>query len=201
MKTLPMLVVLLCLSLVATAQSTDAKFRQLNDSIIAFYNRGDYASIYGLGNNNFKMMQSAEGMAYELASLSAEAGNIRQTEIIERYPNGRSFKWIGEKKNLRFDFISLTGGDIDEYHLNDFIGQPDRLSERVLTDNQLKSRMDSIVDENASIYMSHPKTIGLSIGVLKNGKTYTYNYGEVKKGSGKVPTSLSSYKKIHITVG
>ena len=61
------------------------------------------------------------------------------------------------------------------------------------SDNRLKSRIDSAVDLGAKHYMYTPNTVGLSIGIYKDGKTYTYNYGEVKKGTGQLPTADNFY--------
>jgi len=38
-----------------TAQINDNQFAQLNDTIIARYNKADFKSIYNLGSDNFKM--------------------------------------------------------------------------------------------------------------------------------------------------
>lgn len=65
------------------------------------------------------------------------------------------------------------------------IAQPKR---PLLTDNKLLTPVDSIVDRAASIYMSNKNTVGLSIGMYRKNRFLTYNYGEVKKGSGKLPS-------------
>lgn len=56
----------------------------------------------------------------------------------------------------------------------------------VLTDNPLKTRLDSAVRIASLNYMSDPATVGLSIAIYKDGKNYLYNYGESKKGSGQL---------------
>jgi CubicO group peptidase (beta-lactamase class C family) len=58
----------------------------------------------------------------------------------------------------------------------------------VLTDNPLKDHLDSAVHKGAMVYMQNAGTVGLSIGVYKNGRNYIYNYGESVKGSGRLPT-------------
>jgi CubicO group peptidase (beta-lactamase class C family) len=63
----------------------------------------------------------------------------------------------------------------------------------LLSDNQLKTKLDSAVDKGARIYMDTPNTVGISIGIYKDGKAHTYNYGEVKKGTGKLPTADNFY--------
>lgn len=75
----------------------------------------------------------------------------------------------------------------------------------LLSDNQLKSKLDSAVDKGARIYMDTPNTVGISIGIYKDGKAYTYNYGEVKKETGKLPTAdnfynLGSVAKTFVTI-
>ncbi len=63
----------------------------------------------------------------------------------------------------------------------------------LLTDNPLKSSIDSAVQNGAAAYMGNAGTIGLSIGVYDNGRSYTYNYGEIKKGTGQLPKAGNIY--------
>lgn len=173
------------------AQSIE--FNKLNDTIIARYNRADYDGIYALGNENFRIAQGKEDLNYLLSSLFKQTGKIKETVLISTYEKGRSFKWVGENKNLRFDFITKSGTDINEFNISDFVEQPYQPAKKILSDNKLKTKMDSIVNSNALIYMLDPKSVGLSIGIYKNGKTYTYNYGEVEKGSNQLPNSKTFY--------
>lgn len=62
-----------------------------------------------------------------------------------------------------------------------------------LTDNQLKTFIDSAVQKAAAAYMQDSNANGISIGIYYKGTKYTYNYGEVKKGSGKLPTAETFY--------
>ncbi|MBX9732880.1 MAG: serine hydrolase, partial [Chitinophagaceae bacterium] len=61
------------------------------------------------------------------------------------------------------------------------------------TDNQKKTSIDSLVNKVAPIYLQNPNTNGISIGIFYKGKKYKYNYGEVIKGSGKLPTADNFY--------
>jgi CubicO group peptidase (beta-lactamase class C family) len=74
----------------------------------------------------------------------------------------------------------------------------------LLTDNKLKTFLDSAVQKAASIYMQDSNANGISIGIYKTGQKYFYNYGEVKKGSGKLPTAdnfynIGSVAKVFVT--
>ena len=54
--------------------------------------------------------------------------------------------------------------------------------------------VDAVVERAARKFMSDPHAVGLSVGVLKGGKAYTYNYGEVEKGKGRLPTAHTLYE-------
>jgi len=47
--------------------------------------------------------------------------------------------------------------------------------------------LDKEVDSLARSFIKEKHGIGLSVGVLKDGKTYFYGYGETEKGNGRAP--------------
>jgi CubicO group peptidase (beta-lactamase class C family) len=57
----------------------------------------------------------------------------------------------------------------------------------LLTNNPLKTHLDSAIQKGAVAYMKNEGTVGLLIGVYKDGRNYTYSYGESVKGSGQLP--------------
>lgn len=57
-----------------------------------------------------------------------------------------------------------------------------------------KRDVDAVVEGAARKFMSDPRFVGLSVGVLKDGRTYTYNYGEVEKGKKRLPTRHTLYE-------
>jgi CubicO group peptidase (beta-lactamase class C family) len=61
------------------------------------------------------------------------------------------------------------------------------------TDNRQRTALDAAVHQAAVAYMQQPAAVGLSIALYKNGKQYFYNYGEVEKGSGRLPTATTYY--------
>jgi CubicO group peptidase (beta-lactamase class C family) len=56
-----------------------------------------------------------------------------------------------------------------------------------------------VVDAAARKYMGDARAVGLSVGVLKDGKAYTFNYGEVEKGRRQLPTKHTLYEIGSIT--
>ena len=85
----------------------------------------------------------------------------------------------------------FDGFDFKEYHLpaSAMSLQP------VPTDNPLKTHIDSAVNNSTIDFMVTHKLIGLSIGIVKDGKKkYDYNYGTVEKGKTKLPTATTTFE-------
>lgn len=59
--------------------------------------------------------------------------------------------------------------------------------------------MGEIVNQAARKFMSDPHSVGLSVGVYQDGRSYTYNFGEVAKGSHQIPTRHTLYEIGSIT--
>jgi CubicO group peptidase (beta-lactamase class C family) len=74
-----------------------------------------------------------------------------------------------------------------------FISSYGQVNKPVLTDNKMKTFIDSAVNKAATIYLQDTNTNGISIGIYFKGVKYTYNYGEVKRGSGVLPTADNFY--------
>jgi D-alanyl-D-alanine-carboxypeptidase/D-alanyl-D-alanine-endopeptidase len=58
----------------------------------------------------------------------------------------------------------------------------------------------AIVSRSAeNFFKSAPQAVGLSIGILKGGKAYTYNFGTLKKGKKRPPSTDTLYPIASIT--
>lgn len=63
----------------------------------------------------------------------------------------------------------------------------------LLTDNKLKTALDSAIDGAARIYMQDSNANGISIGVYRNGKKYTFNYCAAKNETSRIPSANDFY--------
>ncbi|MFY0256180.1 serine hydrolase domain-containing protein [Chitinophaga sp. 30R24] len=70
---------------------------------------------------------------------------------------------------------------------------------KVATDNRLKTDLDSLVDQSVSAFMKNSSRVGISIGIIKNGKPYTYNYGSTQREKSELPTNNTVYELASIT--
>jgi serine-type D-Ala-D-Ala carboxypeptidase/endopeptidase len=67
------------------------------------------------------------------------------------------------------------------------------------TDNKLKTTFDSLVDRSVSAFMQNNSRVGISVGIIKNGKQYLYNYGSTRKDRQNLPTGRTVYELASVT--
>jgi len=68
-----------------------------------------------------------------------------------------------------------------------------------LTDNVLKTSFDTLINTSVSAFMRSGNRVGIAIGVIKDGKSLTYNYGSIAPGQQRLPTPHSVYELASIT--
>jgi CubicO group peptidase (beta-lactamase class C family) len=175
------------------AQEKVTSFNQLNDSLAARFSRGDFKGMYMYESPDLKKKDPQDGFVSYFTGLLAETGPVRTIQFLSEKGNHHFFEWFGEKKNERIEIIAASPALMDDYFISDFVVQPNAGAEPSKTDNRLQSPLDSAVQNAATIYMSAPNTVGLSIGIYEKGKSWCYDYGEVKKGSGILPTPDNEY--------
>ncbi len=174
-------------------QIADNGFKVVNDSLVARFNRGDFHAMYILESKKLKSGDSENGFVDYFSGLAREIGKVTQSRRITQGSGHHYFEWFCEKKNLRVDLVGSVPGVMDDYFVSDFVVQPGARTLAVKSDNPLKNSLDSAVQSAAVIFMSDPMTTGLSLGIWRDGKSYCYNYGEIKKGSGILPTANNEY--------
>jgi len=76
------------------------------------------------------------------------------------------------------------------------LAQVPKANEIVSNDRAVTAIVDHAVD---SFFKNTPQAVGLSIGVVKADKTYTYNYGTVERGKKVPPTANTLYPIASIT--
>src|SRR6202049_4852648 len=169
-----------------------SRFREINDTVVARFNRGDYKAIHQGADDYHKGLNREGELVGDLESSKKDVGNILSSELIEDLGKVEHFKWTGEKGVMKFE-LWLEGSGIRRYKFNRFISRRSWPMRSIASDNPLRTAMDSVVDKYATIYMSDPKAVGLSLGLYRGGKQYSYNYGEVEKGTGKIPNDKTIY--------
>ncbi|WP_170172659.1 serine hydrolase domain-containing protein [Hymenobacter rigui] len=178
------------------ARAQSAKFTsyaQFNDTLVAQFNRGDFTSVEAFGSPALRKIEPLGSMARYLTGVQQKTGRITSTAVLTARGQRHEFAWQGEKQNLRVALMSPVPGVIDDYTISDFIAQPTARTTPVRTDNPQKTALDLAVHRAASLYLQHPAAVGMSIAIYQKGKETFYNYGEVEKGTGRLPTPATYY--------
>lgn len=185
---------LLLTQLLSLAQiSTLATWKAVNDSIVARYNRDDFEGIYNLGNEWFRVNIDKGYCIDRFKENKAITGEIMSTELLDDFGPVKHFKWMGKNTSLNFE-LRVEDGRMKLFDFSSFVRQPGDPDKQVLTDNPLKTRLDSIVHQHVLTYMSDKRSVGLSVGVYWGGKKYMYHYGETRRGSGVLPNGNTLYQ-------
>src|SRR5579862_2607403 len=166
------------------AQSREILFKEINDQVMAKYNEGDYESIFARGKPNYEPHVNVRISSMLLDNLKWKMGKALSSELIADLGDTKYFKWTCKTGNIRFE-LRMEDTSIISIEFNKLVLQPNALERTPLNNNPLKTKLDSIVDGYARIYMSDSSTVGLTIGVYYEGKKNLYYYGEKEKGSGK----------------
>lgn len=69
-----------------------------------------------------------------------------------------------------------------------------QINQSTRTDNRLTNKTDTIVQNAASTFMKDTARVGLSIGIIKDGKPYIFNYGSTEKRKFLLPTNNTMYE-------
>jgi CubicO group peptidase (beta-lactamase class C family) len=193
---LNIILILLLSALQTNAQVAELKTTtELKETIVNHFNKGEYKAIYALASGSFRLEVPEEAFVGFLKTQIASFGRIVSSELIEDLGEVKyflvNFEADGKKLSLK---LALGARSVKEFYIFGLSRvQPER-DQPSLSDNPLRNPIDLIVDKAAQSYLQNLKSVGLSIGVVKDGKFYTYNYGETEKGNKQLPTAQSFYE-------
>jgi CubicO group peptidase (beta-lactamase class C family) len=175
------------------------KVDAIKNKVIEFFNIQNADSLYALAGENFKKQLSAEKFNEVCDNNLFPLGNIQSAELV-KFEQG-----VGKYKTT-FDagvfamFLGLDAADkLESFLFQPYKEEPGGEMKKTATDNKLSSEADKKIDAILQPFMFKSQTVGLSIGILKDGKTSFYNYGETKKGSGQIPSAKNLYEIGSIT--
>ncbi len=178
-------------------QKTDSVFKQVKKQ----FNAQQADSLYALTGADLKKALIIEAFRNIANNQLFPLGAIKQSTLIS-FENNKiaTYKLVFSTGTVLQLLMSLD----DEDKLQIFLFKPYKepvgsKPALVATTNPLKTASDKKVDSVARIYIQKANTVGLSIGVFKDGKITTYNYGETALGNGKLPTANTIFEIGSIT--
>jgi CubicO group peptidase (beta-lactamase class C family) len=200
MKKVLIIALAVCYSLAIFSQDIQKeKNDAMKSKVVQFFNIQNSDSLYALGGAGFKKNISADKFKAIGENNLFPLGEIKLAEF-EKIEKGISKYKVTTDEAILSMYLSLDSAGLLEM----FLFQPYKKEvtgdiKKTKTDNTLITELDKKVDAIIQPFMFETKTVALSIGVLKDGKTYFYNYGETKKGNGQIPSSKNLYEIGSIT--
>ena len=165
------------------------------DKIKSTYNSKDYKGFYNLLSPYFKSQQSEKDMESFLKdNVFAYFGNITSISYLNEKEGFKHYKTECEKGNLELLLACNEKFQIEGFTLLPYEEKIITTKKDFLSDNKKQTALDLKVDSIVSHFMSNPVNSGLSIGIIQNGETHFYHYGEIKKGSHQLPSDSSLYE-------
>jgi len=196
---------IICFSMSTQPASAQSRQQLKTDSVFQLvkkaFNARQTATIYAMAGDNFhknidanKFRNIAEQNLYTL-------GEMKATSLISFVNNKVATYKVNFSTNLIFQLlISLDDNDkLDLFLFQPYTDVATLKTETVATSNPLNSVLDKEIDTVARQYIQKINTVGLSIGIFKDGKTHTYNYGEITQGLGQLPNENSLFEIGSIT--
>ncbi len=190
---------LIIASLIATAAMAQSNNVHKTDSVFQlvkkYFNAKQPDSIYALAGEKFHAALTPETFRYVCANQLFPIGAIKNSSLLSFVNNQlATYKLEFETTTLQ---LQITLDDKDKIEL--FLFQPykKQASEKlqtVATSNLLKTETDRKVDSAVQSYIKKSNTVGLSIGILKEGKVSIYNYGETKQGNNHLPDANTLFE-------
>jgi len=201
MKSASLLFLLSIFSFVGFSQSrqqqkVDSVFRQVKK----YFNEKNADAIYNLAGNDFQKDLTIDTFNNVANRQLFPLGKIEETSLVSFVNNSvATYKLKFASITLQL-LMSLDKRDKLELFLFQEYEEPAaNKTALAATSNPLKTDFDKKIDTAARTYIQKSTTVGLCIGIVKNGIVSTYGYGETIKRSGKIPNADNFFELGSIT--
>ena len=163
-------------------------------SVKRYLNENKYDSLYELMGGTFRNRLDRETFKDLAGSQFRPLGSIDKI-VFEKFTDDVGWYKVYFPAATLDLLVGLDSmNKIDFFRLKTLRG-----GEEVLSSNPLQTKLDRQVDGMARRYMKQQNSVGVSIGILKDGKTYFYGYGETAKGNHRVPGPATNFEIASIT--
>ncbi|OQP64026.1 hypothetical protein A3860_21650 [Niastella vici] len=177
-----------CLGLsfsVAAQSARQKKIDSVCNLITKYLNDKAYDSLYQLTGHVFRTRISASSFKRIAEEAYPPLGKVEKTILKGSAGETTWYKMFFPSQTLTL-IISLDEQD----KLGFFRLRKGKDNGKVASSNPLRTDIDRLVEGIARAYMEQENTVGLSIGIMVDGKEYFYGYGETALGNGRLPPSI-----------
>ncbi|RYU95008.1 serine hydrolase domain-containing protein [Emticicia agri] len=181
------LLFLFLLSYTTFAQSTQKKIDSVRVLLEKVYNEKNAAGIYELTGESFRKQLPETEINKVITRLHAELGLWKSSEFQKNTDGVAYYKGVFDKTNQNV-YLGLDNQDkIATLLFQPYTGDKPKKDYPVATDNKMVTPLDLKVDSIVRPYIQWKHTVGVALAIIKDGKVYTYNYGETKRDNKTLP--------------
>ncbi|MES2373341.1 MAG: serine hydrolase domain-containing protein [Bacteroidota bacterium] len=192
-KILPLLV-LITMNLVCLAQTQQQKTDPVCALVKKYFNEKDASKLYDLTGEGFHQQLPWETFQNVCNTNLFPLGEIKET-IFEGNISGVSkYKAVFATVNLDLLLKLDNIGKIATFIFKPYTDVNAKKNVSVPFNNPLTNALDKVVDSIMQVFMAQLHTVGASIAILKDGKTYYYGYGETAKGNNSIPDNRTIFE-------
>jgi CubicO group peptidase (beta-lactamase class C family) len=189
-------IVLLGISSYSYAQTNPAEQinRGVYNKLEFFINSQMTDSAYNLASDSFKQQISLAKFNQVLQELYP-LGRVKSSTIKEFEKGLATYQMDFDSRSYEVLFATDTSLKFNTLKFSPLAIKP-QVEKTIVVPATQKSvdNDDLFVDSVANAYLKQQNTQSLAIGILKNGQTKTYFYGETAKGNQTPPTKTSVYE-------
>lgn len=181
------ILLLFILSYTALAQPNQKKIDSVRVLLETAYNEKNPVAIYELAGEAFRKQLPETEIKKVVTQLQAEFGLWKSSAFQKNTDGVANYKGIFEKANLNVLLGLDSQHKIATLLFQPYNGDKPKKDYTVATDNKMASLSDLKVDSIVRPYIQLKHTVGMALAIIKDGKVYTYNYGETKRGNQQLP--------------
>lgn len=190
--------VLLTIICIALSQFLFAQNHTKMDSVVSIiaqhFNNKDADALYSMTGELFRSKLPHDQFTKIATDRLFPAGKISSTEFQKEAFGIAHYKLDFENGQLEM-LVSLDEtGRLKTFGFKPYSKPAGDKEEPVASSNPLRTELDKQVDTAARKYIQKANTVGLCVGVLRNGKITVYGYGETARGNGKIPDENSIFE-------
>lgn len=192
-------IVFIFLSFQLTAQTPHDREDSVALLVQKYFNANDAKQLYQLAGEQFHKILSEEKFTEISKNNLFPLGQMKAPEYYGTSQGVSKYKIAFESITLSLNLSLDENRKLVTFLINEYVDNSKQKIEKVATNNPLATSLDRQVDSAVQSYMQLAATAGLSIGIIKDGKTFFYGYGETIKGNHKVPDQNNLFEIGSIT--
>ena len=174
------------------ASSAQTRQQQKVDSVFAlvktYFNAKNADALYNLAGDAFQKEININNFGDITAKQLFPLGQIKDAELTSFVNNSLATYKVSFTNAVMNVFISLDDkGKLENFLFKPYTDPTPDKTALVPTSNPMITTMDKQVDSVARKYIQKANTVGLCIGIIKDGKTTIYKYGETKRRNARLP--------------